>query len=82
MSTCSGPPRAHSRRLNLAQSFNGLGTFIGPLIGGTLFFAEGGSASGGHDNVRLIYAVIGAAIIVFALFVSRVTLPEYRRGGA
>lgn len=71
-----GPAEGASRRLNLAQSFNGLGTFIGPLIGGTLFFAEGGSASGGHDNVRLIYAVIGAAIIVFALFVSRVTLPE------
>lgn len=71
-----GPAEGASRRLNLAQSFNGLGTFIGPLIGGTLFFAESGSASGGHDNVRLIYAVIGAAIIVFALFVSRVTLPE------
>ncbi|WP_375243889.1 sugar MFS transporter [Sphingomonas parapaucimobilis] len=71
-----GPAEGASRRLNLAQSFNGLGTFIGPLIGGTLFFAEGGSASGGHDNVRLIYAVIGGAIIVFALFVSRVTLPE------
>lgn len=71
-----GPAESASRRLNLAQSFNGLGTFIGPLIGGTLFFAESGSASGGHDNVRLIYAVIGAAIIVFALFVSRVTLPE------
>lgn len=71
-----GPAEGASRRLNLAQSFNGLGTFIGPLIGGTLFFAESGSASGGHDNVRLIYAVIGAAIIVFALFVSRMTLPE------
>ena len=71
-----GPAEGASRRLNLAQSFNGLGTFIGPLIGGTLFFSESGSASGGHDNVRLIYAVIGAAIIVFALFVSRVTLPE------
>ena len=71
-----GPAEGASRRLNLAQSFNGLGTFIGPLIGGTLFFAESGSASGGHDNVRLIYAVIGAAIIVFALFLSRVTLPE------
>lgn len=71
-----GPAEGASRRLNLAQSFNGLGTFIGPLIGGTLFFAEGGSSSGGHDNVRLIYAIIGAAIIVFALFVSRVTLPE------
>ena len=72
-----GPAEGASRRLNLAQSFNGLGTFIGPLIGGTLFFAEGSApGAGGHDNVRMIYAVIGTAIIVFALFVSRVTLPE------
>lgn len=75
-----GPPEGASRRLNLAQSFNGLGTFIGPLIGGTLFFADGAPAAaasdGAHDNVRLIYAIIGIAIVVFALFVARATLPE------
>ena len=71
-----GPADGASRRLNLAQSFNGLGTFIGPLIGGTLFFAEGGAPGAAHDNVRLIYALIGAAIVIFALFVSSVTLPE------
>ena len=72
-----GPPEQASRRLNLAQSFNGLGTFIGPLIGGTLFFgAPGASAAGAHDNVRLIYAGIGVAIVVFAIFVGRAHLPE------
>lgn len=71
-----GPAEGASRRLNLAQSFNGLGTFIGPLIGGTLFFADGAKAGAGHDSVRLIYAAIGAALVVFALLVSRVKLPE------
>lgn len=72
-----GPAEGASRRLNLAQSFNGLGTFIGPLIGGTLFFAEEGSAAnGGHDSVRMIYAGIGVALVIFALFVSRAKLPE------
>jgi FHS family L-fucose permease-like MFS transporter len=73
-----GPPEDAPRRLNLAQSFNGLGTFIGPLIGGTLFFAEGATASAGseHDTVRMIYAAIGIAIVVFALFVARAHLPE------
>jgi FHS family L-fucose permease-like MFS transporter len=73
-----GPPEDAPRRLNLAQSFNGLGTFIGPLIGGTLFFAEGATASAGseHDTVRIIYAAIGIAIVVFALFVARAHLPE------
>lgn len=68
-----GPADGASRRLNLAQSFNGLGTFIGPLIGGT-FFLGGGVT--GHESVRTIYAGIGIAIAVFALFVARVTLPE------
>ncbi|MCP3735861.1 sugar MFS transporter [Sphingomonas sp. RP10(2022)] len=73
-----GAPEDASRRLNLAQSFNGLGTFIGPLIGGTLFFADGApaAAEGAHDNVRMIYAGIGIAIVVFALFVARAHLPE------
>jgi FHS family L-fucose permease-like MFS transporter len=73
-----GPPEDAPRRLNLAQSFNGLGTFIGPLIGGTLFFAEGATASAGseHDTVRMIYAAIGIAIVVFALVVARAHLPE------
>lgn len=73
-----GPPEGASRRLNLAQSFNGLGTFIGPLVGGTLFFAggHGPSGAGAHDNVRLIYAGIGLAIVIFAFFVGRAHLPE------
>lgn len=73
-----GPPEEASRRLNLAQSFNGLGTFIGPLIGGSLFFADGPAAAPGsaHDSVRMIYAVIGVAILVFATFVARADLPE------
>jgi FHS family L-fucose permease-like MFS transporter len=72
-----GAPENASRRLNLAQSFNGLGTFIGPLIGGTLFFGSGGAAAAGaHNNVRMIYAFIGIAIVVFSLFVARANLPE------
>lgn len=74
-----GPAGGASRRLNLAQSFNGLGTFIGPLIGGTLFFAEGGQAVTGpeaHNHVQMIYACVGVAIVIFALFVARAHLPE------
>ncbi|WP_145754830.1 MFS transporter [Nitrospirillum amazonense] len=71
-----GPPELASRRLNLAQSFNGLGTFIGPLIGGSLFFKGTAAGEGAHDNVQLIYAIIGVAIAVFAMVVGRAHLPE------
>ncbi len=39
--TVPGNPAGAERRLNLAQSFNGLGQFIGPIIGGSLFFSGG-----------------------------------------
>ncbi|HEX7820133.1 MAG TPA: MFS transporter [Sphingobium sp.] len=76
--TVLGPAEGASRRLNLAQSFNGLGTFIGPLIGGSFFFVDGAQTANGssHDTVRLIYAGIGVAIALFALFVARTELPE------
>ena len=35
-----GDPAKASQRLNLAQSFNALGVFFGPLIGGAVFFSS------------------------------------------
>lgn len=49
--TVLGDAQGAERRLNLAQSFNGLGQFIGPLIGGTLFFSASQPA-GGADQTR------------------------------
>lgn len=39
-STALGNPASAETRLNLSQSFNGLGQFVGPLLGGLLFFSE------------------------------------------
>ena len=36
--TVLGKPETSEFRLNLSQSFNGVGSFIGPIIGGALFF--------------------------------------------
>lgn len=66
-----------ARRLNLAQSFNALGVFAGPLIGGTLFFGQK-TASAAQTSVQATYAVIGLAVLVFAFAVSRARLPEIR----
>ncbi|MDB5436300.1 MAG: transporter [Phenylobacterium sp.] len=71
-----GPPEHASRRLNLAQSFNALGVFFGPLIGGALFFQAPGAAPGGQSAVQLTYLVIAAAVLLFAFAVSRARLPE------
>ncbi len=37
--TVMGPASTAARRLNLAQSFNGLGAFVAPFVGGALIFS-------------------------------------------
>src|SRR6187402_788944 len=39
--TVLGDPKESAFRINLAQSFNGVGTIVGPLVGGLLFFGSG-----------------------------------------
>ena len=67
-----------SRRLNLAQSFNALGVFIGPIIGGSVFFNPGVTQAlgGAQHSVQITYLVIGIAVLIFALVMARAYLPE------
>lgn len=73
-----GPPEYASRRLNLAQSFNALGVFVGPLIGGALFFnpAVTVALGGEHKAVELTYLTIAIAVLVYAFVLARARLPE------
>ena len=62
-----------------AQSFNGLGQFIGPLIGGTLFFSASQSAGGGDQSaVKMTYVAIAVLVLLIALLFSRTRLPAIR----
>lgn len=58
-------------RLNLAQSFNGLGCICGPLVGGLLLFGDGEDA-----NISLPYLLMGIVVLIAAFVFSRVRLPE------
>jgi MFS transporter, FHS family, L-fucose permease len=65
-------------RINIAQSFNGVGQFIGPIIGGTLFFSisQGNDIAQNMHNVQMVYVGI-AAIVFFMLVLFLVTkMPE------
>jgi FHS family L-fucose permease-like MFS transporter len=75
-----GPPERAPQRLNLAQSFNALGVFMGPLIGGSLFFSPQveGAVGGEQRAVQVVYAAVAVLVLVFALVVSRARLPEIR----
>jgi MFS transporter, FHS family, L-fucose permease len=73
-----GPPERASHRLNLAQSFNALGVFVGPLIGGAFFFNRAVTVRLGSEQraVQVTYLVIAIAILIYAAVLSRAHLPE------
>lgn len=68
------------QRLNLSQSFNGLGQAIGPLIGGLLFFQTGKDVmhGGTFNYVSLTYLAIAVLAILIMLLFIKVKLPDLR----
>ncbi len=75
--TVLGKPETSEFRLNLAQSFNGVGAFIGPIIGANLFFTTGGG-EGNLDTVKYVYLVIGGIVFLVALMFIKTALPEIK----
>lgn len=70
-----GDPSTAASRLNLAQSFNGLGCILGPvLVGGFLFTGDGDS------SVAFPYSLMGVVVLAVALVFTRVSLPEIKNG--
>ncbi len=77
--TVLGPQEASERRLNLSQSFNGLGSFVAPLIGGKLFFGDGGQGLSGSHGVQATYVAIACVVLALALLIWRTRLPDIRQ---
>ncbi|WP_196603657.1 sugar MFS transporter [Pectinatus haikarae] len=65
-------------RINVAQSFNGVGQFIGPIIGGSLFLsiANGSDIAANMRNVQMVYVGIAAIVICLLITFLAVKLPE------
>lgn len=68
--TVLGEPEYGAGRLNLAQSFNGLGWILGPLVGGLVLF-DGG-------DISFPYIGIGCLVVLVAFFFMRIRLPEVK----
>lgn len=73
-----GPSESSEQRLNLAQSFNGLGAITGPLVGAALLFAKNSDVSieAGFDTIQLPYMVVGSIVLLVAIIFYRTPLPE------
>lgn len=77
--TVLGKPETSESRLNLSQCFNGVGSFMGPIIGAYLFFGSSkGTAGGNLDSVKIIYIIIGVVVLIIAGLFIRTTLPDIK----
>lgn len=69
-----GDKSTASSRLNLSQSFNGLGCLFATYVVGQFLFDR----SGEGGNVVVPYAVLGVLVMCIAVLFSRVNLPEIK----
>lgn len=77
--TILGPKESGAQRLNLSQSFNGLGWILGPLIGGMLIF---GGAEDDPFTLTKPYIIIGSVVLLVAILFFFTRLPEIEMEGA
>lgn len=74
-STILGPPASAAQRLNLSQSFNGLGWILGPLVDGLLIF---GAPEGDSMALTKPYILVGGIVLFVALLFFFTKLPEIK----
>jgi FHS family L-fucose permease-like MFS transporter len=74
-STVLGHPKRAEQRLNLSQSFNGLGWIFGPMVGSLVIFA---TVQGDNKFASLAvpYLGIGIVVLLIAVLFWRTKLPE------
>jgi FHS family L-fucose permease-like MFS transporter len=70
-----GSQRTSDQRINFAQSFNGLGTVIGPLIGSYFILKGSGATPGDLTSIKVLYTVIGVVIVLIAVAFTFVRVP-------
>jgi MFS transporter, FHS family, L-fucose permease len=69
-----GDPKTASFRLNFSQSFNGVGSFVGPLIASNAFFS--GTNQTNLTSVQYVYLGIAIAVALVAVGFAFVHVPE------
>jgi len=79
-STVLGPKATSEQRLNLSQSFNGLGWIMGPAIGGLLILGGDGTETNKFSSMTLPYMIVGTVVLLVAILFMFTRLPEIHEG--
>ncbi|KAJ4313068.1 hypothetical protein N0V84_009601 [Fusarium piperis] len=73
--TVCGPPRYSEIRINISQSFNGIGTVIAPVLGSYVFFNNLDDEKA-LANVQWVYLSIAAFVLILAVCFLLSKIPE------
>ena len=79
--TLLGPKERGSTRINLAQSFNGIGWILGPIIGGTYFYSKGG-VEVAHGQLYIPYLGMAVVVLVLAVLFFFAYVPDIKTDDA
>ncbi|MGX7687889.1 sugar MFS transporter [Flectobacillus roseus] len=75
-----GSQETSDQRLNFSQSFNAVGTIIGPAIGSYFLLRAGGNEGSDLGSVKSLYVSIGIAISIIAVLFSLIQVPNLEVG--
>jgi FHS family L-fucose permease-like MFS transporter len=75
--TVLGPKEHGPTRINFAQSFNGIGWILGPVIGGAYFYSEGG-VQVAHGQLYIPYLGVAIVVLVLAVLFFFANVPDIK----
>jgi MFS transporter, FHS family, L-fucose permease len=73
--TVLGPKEFAATRINFAQSFNGVGWILGPIIGGVFFYSTGG-AEVAQGQLYIPYMIVAIVVLVMAIIFYFANVPD------
>jgi FHS family L-fucose permease-like MFS transporter len=77
--TVLGDQRYAATRINLAQSFNGIGWLAGPVVGGMFFYSKNHAGeSTGSANLWIPYTAVAVVVLVLAVTFFFTKLPDIK----
>jgi FHS family L-fucose permease-like MFS transporter len=79
LATFLGSKEGEARRLNLAQSFNGLGWILGPLLGGLIIFSDADTGATNFSRLPIPFIILGIMVLIIAFLLIRKPLPEIQQ---
>ncbi len=73
--TVLGPKQFAATRINFAQSFNGIGWILGPIIGGAFFYSSEG-VEAAQKQLYIPYMVVAIIVLVMAIIFYFANVPD------